>query len=123
MVLKEDKVFVTGGKKKGQCSRGDKCSFRHESNDRAKPTPKTTPSSEPPTQRGRSASRKGSFRGRSQSGKSNRQPCKNFLKGTRTELPCDYWHPPECQFHESESGCKFGNKCSFPHRKVEEQPN
>ena len=23
----------------------------------------------------------------------------------------------------SESGCKFGNKCSFPHRKVEEQSN
>ena len=26
-------------------------------------------------------------------------------------------------FHESESGCKFGDKCSFAHRKVEEQPN
>ena len=48
-------------------------------------------------------------------GKSNRQPC--------TKLPCDCWHPPECQFEKSESGCKFGNKCSFPHRKVEEQPN
>ena len=24
---------------------------------------------------------------------------------------------------KSESGCKFGNQCSFPHRKVEEQPN
>ena len=24
---------------------------------------------------------------------------------------------------KSESGCKFGNKWSFPHRKVEEQPN
>ena len=27
-------------KEKGQCSKGDQCSFRHESNDRAKPTPK-----------------------------------------------------------------------------------
>ena len=27
-------------KENGQCSKGDQCSFRHESNDRAKPTPK-----------------------------------------------------------------------------------
>ena len=26
-------------------------------------------------------------------------------------------------FLRSESGCKFGNECSFPHRKVEEQQN
>ena len=32
------------------------------------------------------------LRGRNQSGKFNRQPCKNFL----TKLPCDYLHPPEC---------------------------
>ena len=42
------------------------------------------------------------------------------MKGICTKLPCDKWHPPECQFYKSESGCKFGNKCSFPHRKVEE---
>ena len=45
-------------KAKGQCSRGDQGSFRHESHDRAKPTSKAAPSSEPPTPRGRSASRK-----------------------------------------------------------------
>ena len=28
-----------------------------------------------------------------------------------------------CQFYESDSGCKFCGKCSFPHWKVEEQPN
>ena len=39
------------------------------------------------------------------------------------KLPCDYWHPPECHFCKSESGCAFGNKCSFPYRKVEEQPS
>ena len=31
------------------------------------------------------------------SGKSNRQPCKDFLKGICTKLPCDNWHPPESQ--------------------------
>ena len=30
---------------------------------------------------------------------------------------------PKCQFYKSESGCKFGKECSFPHWKVEEQPN
>ena len=64
-----------------------------------------------------------SLRGRRQSGKSNRQPCEYSLKGTRTELPCEYWHPPECQFQKSESGCKFGAECSFPSWNVEEQPN
>ena len=98
---------------KGQCSRGNQCSFRHDGNERAKSTPKTAPS-------GRSASRKRSLRGRSPSGKTNRLPGKNFLKGTCTELLCDYWHFPEDQFHKSESGCKFDTECSFLHWKVEE---
>ena len=84
-------------KAKGQCSKGDQCSFRHESHDREKPTPKAAPPSEPPTPTGGSASRKGILRCRSPSGKFNRQPCTNFLKGTCTKLPCDCWHPPECQ--------------------------
>ena len=56
-----------------------------------------------------------------QSGKFNRQSCKHFLEGTCTKLPCDCWHPAECQFCKSESGCTFGAECSFPHWKVEEQ--
>ena len=87
------------------------------------PTPNTAPSSEPPTPGGRSASRRRNLRGQSPSGKSNRQPCKNFLKGTCTKSRFDEWHPPECQFYKSESGCKFDTECSFPLRKVEEQPN
>ena len=81
----------------GQCSRGDQCSFRHESHDRAKPTPEAAPSSEPTTPRGGSASRK-RIRGRSPSGKTNRQTCRDFLKGTCTKLLCNCWHPPECHF-------------------------
>ena len=106
---------------KGQCSRGDKCSFRHDGDERAKPTPKTAPPSEPPTQRGRSASRKKILRVRSPSGKFARQPCRDYLNGICTKSPCDYWHPPECQLHKSESGCKFGDVCSFAHRHVEGQ--
>ena len=96
-------------KAKGQCSRGDKCSFWHDGNERAKPTVKTAPSSEPPPPRGRSASRKRNLRGRSPSGKTNRLPCRDFLKGTCTKLPCDHWHPPECQCYKTQSGCRFGD--------------
>ena len=120
-----EKVFVTSGKKKCKCSKGDWCSFWHESNDRAKPTPKAAPPSDPqsPKARGRSVSRKRNARGRSQTEKFNRPPCKYFLKGTCTESLCEYWHPPECQFYKTKSGCKFSAECSFPHWKVEEQPN
>ena len=68
-------------------------------------------------------SRKRNARGRSQSEKFNRPPCKYFLKGTCTKSPCEYWHPPGCQFNKTKSGCKFGAECSFPHWKVEKQPN
>ena len=30
---------------------------------------------------------------------------------------------PECQFYKSETGCKAGDKCLFPHYKVDGQQN
>ena len=30
---------------------------------------------------------------------------------------------PECLFYKSESGCRFGEKCSYAHRQVDEQPS
>ena len=50
-MLKKEKEFAIDGKAKGQCSRGDKCSFRHDGDERAKPTPKIAPPSEPPTKK------------------------------------------------------------------------
>ena len=121
---KEEEVFVTSGKRKGQCSKGDQCSFWYESVDRApQPTPKAATPSEPSFSRGRSVSRKWSIRGKSNPGMILRQPCKYFLKGTCSRSPCESWHPTECQFYMTESGCKAGNKCLFPHFKVEEQPS
>ena len=29
--------------------------------------------------------------------------------------------PPECLFYKSENGCRFGDKCSYGHRQVDEQ--
>ena len=31
------------------------------------------------------------------------------------------WHPPECLFYKTKSGCRFGEKCSYAHRQVDEQ--
>ena len=33
------------------------------------------------------------------------------------------WHPAECFFHKTKSGCRFGEKCSYVHRQVDEQPS
>ena len=86
-------------KEKVQCSKGNQCSFRHESNDRAqrKPNPNAATPSEPSMTRGRSVSRKRSIMGKSNPGIILRQPCRYYLKGTCTRSPCECWHPPECQ--------------------------
>ena len=111
-------------KAKGQCSRGDKCSFPHDEDERAKSTPKIPlhplcyQDKEVEVRR-----EKGTSEARVRQGKSNRQPCRDFLNGICTQLLRDNMRPPECQIKKSESGCKFGQKCSFAHRQVEGQPS
>ena len=107
----------------GQCSKGVTCSFRHEMNKRAKSTqPNLSPGSA--TQQSvKNASGTKSPRGRSPSGKMGRLPCKDYLKGTCTTPFCEKWHPPECLFYKSENGCRCGEKCSYAHRQVDEQPS
>ena len=62
-------------KEKDQCSKGNQCSFRHESNDRAqKPTANAATPSGPSMTRGRSVSRKRSIKGKSNPGIILRQP-------------------------------------------------
>ena len=70
----------------------------------------------------RKPSRTRSPRGKSPSGRMSRWPCKDCLKGTCTNSFCGKWHPPECLFYKTKSGCRFGEKCSFAHRQVDEQP-
>ena len=60
--------------------------------------------------------------GRSPSGRMSRWPCKDYLRGTCNNSFCKKWHPPECLFYKTKSGCRFGEKCSFAHRQVDEQP-
>ena len=107
----------------GQCSKGDNRSFRHDIIKRAKMTqPNPSPSSST-RQNERNALRTRSPRGRSLSGRMFRLPCKDYLKGTCTNSFCEKWHPPECLFSKTKSGCRFGEKCSYAHRQVDEQPS
>ena len=59
---------------------------------------------------------------KSPSGRMFRWPCKDYLKGTCNNSFCERWHPPECLFHKTKSGCRFGEKCAYAHRQVDEQP-
>ena len=102
----------------GQCSRGDNCSFRHDIIKRGK----VTPSNPSPNSFMQENERKAS-RTRSPRGRMSRWPCKDYLKGTCINSFCEKWHPPECLFYKTKSGCKFGEKCSYAHRQVEEQPS
>ena len=71
----------------------------------------------------RNVSRTRSPRGKSPSGRMSRWSFKKYLKGTCTNSFFEKWHPPECLFYKSESGCRFGEKCFYAHCQVDEQPN
>ena len=105
----------------GQCSRGDNCSFRHDINKRGKMTQPNPSSNSFMHQNERKTSRTRSPRGKSPSGRMSRWPCKDYLKGTCTKSFCEKWHPPECLFYKTKSGCEFWEKCSYAHRQVDEQ--
>ena len=87
---------------------------------------KVTPSNPSPNsfmrQSERKSSRTRSPRGKSPSGRMSRWPCKDYLKGTCNNSFCEKWHPPECLFYKTKSGCRFGERCSYAHRQVDEQP-
>ena len=70
----------------------------------------------------RKPSRTRSPRGKSPSGRMSRWPCKDYLRGTCNNSFCGKWHPPECLYYKTNSGCRFGEKCSFAHRQVDQQP-
>ena len=110
-------------KANGQCSKGNNCSFRHDVSKRAKSTQPNPSPRFSTRQSARNASRTRSPRGRSPSGRMSRLPCKDYFKGTCTNPFCEKWHLPGCLFYKSENGCRSGEKCSYAHRQVEEQPS
>ena len=48
-------------------------------------------------------------------------PCKDHLKCTERIPLVKSGILPECSWYKSAEGCTFGDKCSFAHRRVEEQ--
>ena len=107
----------------GNQLKGYNCSFRHDIRNRAIMTQPNPPLRSFMRQNERNASRTRSPRGRSPSGRMYRWPCKDYLKGTCINSFREKWHPPEWLFYKSEKGCRFGEKCSYAHRQVEEQPS
>ena len=106
----------------GQYVKGDNCSFRHDINKRGKSSPSNPSPNSFMRQNERKPSRTRSPRGKSTSGRMSRWPCKDYLRGTCNNSFCGKWHPPECLFYKTKSGCRFGEKCSYAHRQVDEQP-
>ena len=70
----------------------------------------------------RKSSRTRSPRGRRPSARMSRWPCKDYLRGICNNSFCEKWHPPECLYCKTKSCCRFGEKCAFAHRQVDEQP-
>ena len=107
----------------GQCVKGDNCSFRHDINKRGKTSPSNPSPNSFMRQNERKPSRTRSPRGRrSPSGRMSRWPFKDYLIGICNNSFCEKWHLPECLYYKTKSGCRCGEKCSFAHRQVDEQP-
>ena len=106
----------------GHCVKGDNCSFRHDISKRGKVTPSNPSPNSFMQQNERKSSRTRSPRGRSPSGGTSRWPCKDYLRGTCNNSFCGKWHPPECFFYKTKSGCRFWEKCTFAARQVDERP-
>ena len=94
----------------GLCVNGDNCSFRHDINKRGISSPSNLSPNSFMQQSERKSSRTRSPRGKSPSVRTSRWPCKDYLRGTCTKSFCTKWHPPECLFYKTKSGCRFGGK-------------
>ena len=108
----------------GQCTKGHNCIFWPDENKRAQNCDTARIFARTfNVARWENSAKAKSFRGRSPSGKKSRLPCKHHLKGTCANPSCEKWRSPECLLYKSTEGCKFGDKCAFAHRRVEEQPS
>ena len=118
VALKVGKVHVTSGKK-SPVFEGRPVQF-------PKPTPKDAQPSEPSMTRGRSASRKRSVTGRSQTGRKSSTTVQILFERYLYEITLWVLASSRVSISQKEkweSGCKAGDKCLFPHWKVEEQPS
>ena len=106
----------------GQCVKGDNCNFRHDINKRGKVTPSNPSPNSFMQQNERKSSRTRSPKGKSPSGRMSRWPCKDYLK----ELAITHF----VKSGTLQNACStrprvvvgLGEKCSYAHRQVDEQP-
>ena len=110
-------------KANGQYSKGDNCSFRHDINKRAKSTQPN------PSQRDLLRSRERKMH-REPEVPEEEVPVEECLDGPARSTSKDLapLHSVksgilQCFFYKSEKGCRFGEKCSYAHRQVDEQPS
>ena len=101
-------------KANGQCFRGNNCSFRHD----VECAKTTQPNAFPSFSTMREMHREPEVL----EAKVPVEECVD-CPGTCTNSFCEKWHPPECLFWESGNGCRSGEKCSYAHRQVGEQPS
>ena len=124
MVLKEDKEFANRGQHKGNVRRetsavsGMRVMIMHQNRHRKPLHPLSLNDT-----RWERVEKKKRQKQKSDWQNSSDSRAENFLKGTCTKSPCDYWHPPECQFRSQNRDVNSAVSARFPHWKVEEQPN
>ena len=108
-------------KANGQCSKGDNCSFGHDTNKRAKST-QPNPSPRYSTQHNvkNCIENQKSWRQKPKL-EMARLPCKDYLKGTCTNSFCEKWLSSS-MFFKTMSGCSFG-KSARMHIVSDEQPS
>ena len=111
-------------KAKGQCSKGDACSFRHKDSRRGKAAQSSSPTPRPQTQNDGRRPSKGNASLQAvvhQEGEIKNRT-KLISRGICTYALCQYWRPHVCQNFKSASGCEFRDKCLFRHTEVDSQP-
>ena len=102
--------------------KGVNCSFRHDMDKRGKITPSNPSPNSFMQQSERKSSRTRSPRGRSPSGRTSRWPCKDYLKGTCITHPVKDGILLNACSTRTRMVAGFGEKCSYAHRQVDEQP-
>ena len=69
---------------------------------------------------GEKPSKKSGNRDESSSDERGKIPCRYRYCNNPS---CSNWHPPVCQYYQSETGRKFGNKCFFRRVEADEKPS
>ena len=99
----------------GQCVKGDNCSFRHDMNKRGKSSPLNPSPNSFMQQSERKPSRTRSPRGKVRVVECRDGLARITLRGTCNNSFYEKWHPPECLYYKTKSGCRVGERSAHSH--------